>query len=493
MEYNARLHIDLGRVLGVRDRKLFGFFIEHFHRQVYGGIFDPGAPLADEHGFRRDVLDALKKIRVPVIRWPGGCFASAYHWKDGVGQRIPVFDKAWRVEEPNTFGCDEFIQFCRLAGAEPYLCTNAGSGSAEEMSDWVEYCNLPKGGKWASLRAANGHPQPHNVRYWGIGNENYADWEIGAKRVDEWGRFVAEAAKMMKRVDGSIRLGAASIPDYGWNTRLLQEAGRYLDWISIHGYWADGSTPSEVCLARSSMPEKVILQTEQLLGALGLSGRVKIFFDEWNLRSWHHPSFDSPDPNLTERDQNDDNSVYTLADALFAARFLNACLRHCQTVEMANFSPAVNARGAIFTHNNGLVLRPPYHVFDLYANHTASEVLGAYLETPAFNVSETNGSSVPLPCLDASVTLDRPTATLHIAAVNLHPDQDIHCQILLSGGENQLHANARILTAESVEAYNDVAHPDRVQISEQPQLRLAQNSEFTFPAHSLTILTLRLS
>ena len=142
------IHADGKRIIGKRDFMIFGHFIEHFHRQIYGGVYDPESPFADEDGFRTDVLEAMRRIRVPILRWPGGCFVSSYHWRDGVGEeRTPSFDKAWRVEDPNTFGTDEYIKLCRKIGCEPYICTNAGTGTAEEMSDWVEYCNLESEGK----------------------------------------------------------------------------------------------------------------------------------------------------------------------------------------------------------------------------------------------------------------------------------------------------------------------------------------------------------
>ena len=142
---------------------IFGQFIEHFDNQVYGGIFDPGNPLSDEDGFRTDVIEAIKELKTPIVRWPGGCFVSTYHWLDGVGNnRQPVYDKTWQAEDPNTFGTDEYVKWCRKIGCEPYICTNAGTGTPEEMSDWVEYCNLNVG-KWGKLRAQNGHPEPYNV------------------------------------------------------------------------------------------------------------------------------------------------------------------------------------------------------------------------------------------------------------------------------------------------------------------------------------------
>ena len=154
------------QTVGHAKNMLYGHFLEHFHRQIYGGVFDPASPFADEDGFRTDVIDALRRIRTPIIRWPGGCYVSAYHWKDGTGKmRAPTYDKAWRVEEPHLFGTDEFIKFCRKVGCEPYICTNAGTGTAEEMSDWVEYCNLRDMGRFAKARIANGFPAPHRVKY----------------------------------------------------------------------------------------------------------------------------------------------------------------------------------------------------------------------------------------------------------------------------------------------------------------------------------------
>ena len=219
-----------GRVMKKRSGLIYGQFIEHFHRQIYGGVFDPDSPFADEDGFRTDVLEALRRIRVPILRWPGGCFVSSYHWKKAVGpERTPVFDKSWRVEDPNLFGTDEYVALCRRIGCEPYICTNAGTGTPEEMSDWVEYCNLKDQGEYARLRTKNGHSEPYGVRYWSIGNENYGSWELGAKGVGEWGRLVLESAKLMRHVDPDVMLSAAALPDLDWNVALLKACGEHLD------------------------------------------------------------------------------------------------------------------------------------------------------------------------------------------------------------------------------------------------------------------------
>ena len=167
------------------SRLIFGGFLEHFGRQIYGGVFEPGSPLADAQGFRTDVVAALRELRVPIVRWPGGCFASGYHWESGIGKhRLPTDDMAWGVVDPNTFGTDEYVQLCRLLDWQPYICNNAGNGTVAEMKSWVEYCNTRQG-RYANERAGNGHPQPWNVRVWSIGNENWGAHEIGYKPIEQ--------------------------------------------------------------------------------------------------------------------------------------------------------------------------------------------------------------------------------------------------------------------------------------------------------------------
>ena len=494
---SALLDILPDHVEGARDFMIFGHFLEHFHRQIYGGIYDPGSRFADKRGFRRDVIEALRHIKTPVIRWPGGCFVSAYPWKKGVGERVPYYDKAWRVEEPNSFGTDEFIAFCREVGAAPFICANAGTGSPEDMSDWVEYCNLDIG-EWAALRRANGHGQPYNVRYWSIGNENYGQWEMGAKTAREWARLALESAKMMKRVDHRIELAIASIPDLNWNAQVLREAGDLLDWVSIHGYWSRASDEGvfekgyENLVARAFEPEERIVAVKHILGALGYLGKLRIAFDEWNLRGWCHPNFmafGAADHSLM--DKNDINSNYNMADAVFSACFLNSCLRHCDVVGMANFSPAVNTVGAIYTHEDGIVLRPTYHVFDLFANHTYEEILLSALASPSFEAQAEHGGSTSVRHLDAVVTRDPTTGNVGISLVNLHGENSIKCRIRGLVSAEFSGATARAVNGASADAYNDIDQPDAVAIVES-RLELLEAGDFVFecPPHSVTVLNL---
>ena len=441
---------------------IFGQFLEHFHRQVYGGVFDPGSSLADERGFRLDVIEALRELKVPVVRWPGGCFVSAYHWKGGIGHnRQPAYDKAWRVEDPNTFGTDEFVEWCRLIGAEPYICTNAGTGTPEEMSDWVEYCNLESQGYWAKLRQSNGYVSPHHVPYWSIGNENYGDWEMGAKTAEEWGPFVAESAKMMKNVDSSIKLLAAALADVDWTLKLLRHAGQYLDYVSIHGYWDplwDDDQPSNylTCMSRALEPEAAIRLTEQIIGVAGFEGRIGIAFDEWNLRGWHHPKGTHPAV-IAARDRNDLNTTYTMADAVFSAGFLNACLRHSDSVRMANMAPIVNTRGPLFAHPEGVVKRTTFHVLAMYANLLKPNIVDSWVSSETF---ECAGKAVPM--VDAVASCDDERHVWSLALVNRHPKTPATCRMNLEGQALATRCKITTLRGDSPDAYNDIASPDRV-------------------------------
>jgi alpha-L-arabinofuranosidase len=490
MTLSASIRIDPQRGKTPINRMIYGQFLEHFHRQVYGGVYEPGSPLAGPDGLRRDVIDALRELRIPIVRWPGGCFVSAYHWKDGIGpRRQPAYDKAWRVEDPNTFGTDEFVAWCRLIGAEPYICTNAGTGSPEEMSDWVEYCNLTSAGFWAKQRQANGMQEPHQVHYWSIGNENYGSWEMGAKTAQEWGRFVTESAKMMKRVDPSICLLAAALPDLDWTLNLLRQAGSWLDMVSIHGYYdplwqKDEPAGYADCILRSGEVENTIRLTEQVIAVAGFAGKMGIAFDEWNLRGWHHPNGNTPQA-IGARDRNDLNATYTMADAVFSAGFLNTCLRHAATVQMANLAPVINTRGALFVHAGGVVRRTTFHIMAMYANQLGAFAADCYVQSDPF---EHNGAKIP--ALDAVATCDEAQQSWRLALVNRHPDQPLSCRMCFDGQPQTGTVSVHQLQGDSPDAYNDIDNPERVH-PESKNLTF-EGGAVTLPPHSVTILSLEL-
>jgi alpha-N-arabinofuranosidase len=484
----VELSVDLSSEPLEYNQMIFGQFLEHFHRQIYGGIYEPGSKLSDEQGFRKDVIDALRELKVPVVRYPGGCFVSTYHWKKGVGKnRIPVYDKSWHVEDPNTFGTDEFIAWCRKIGAEPFICTNAGTGTPEEMSDWVEYCNLNIG-EYGRMRIANGYPEPYNVKYWSIGNENYGAWELGAKTVDEWGYLVRESAKLMLSVDQSIKLFAAATTDENWTVPLLERAGPYLSYISIHGYWdfmVEVNKPADylTCILRTTYPEEQIQRTIEILEKTGYDKRIKIAFDEWNLKNWHHPGHGRhlQGMDIKARDGNDVNSLYTMADALFSACFLNSCLRNSNYVEMACMSPVVNTRGPLYVHPGGIVKRTTYHVMQMYANELQPYVLPVSIESELLTVKDRS-----VPAVDAVVTCSEDKKQLALALVNRDPQKEAECSISIADINNV--AEAIVLSGDSTEAYNDIDNPNRV-VPKIEKLRI-KNGKITIPAHSLLIVKL---
>jgi len=476
---------------------LFGGFIEHFHKQVYGGIFEPGSPLSDERGFRRDVIAALQELKLSVVRWPGGCFASGYHWKDGVGKtRNPTPDPVWGVTDPNTFGTDEFVDWCRLVGCAPYICTNAGSGTPDEMRQWVEYCNANEG-EYADLRRAGGHRRPLDVKIWSIGNENWGGHEIGSSTPTKWGPLVDRCAELMLGADPDLKLAAAATSNRAWTLPLLKAAGRHLEYVAVHkywlGYWQQNRLPDYLsCIMHAEGPEQTIAGVIDILDEAGYRGKIKIAFDEWNLRGWHHPGFPRKKPIdpadkeaadlIAKRNINLIARQYTMADALFSASFLNACLRHAQDVGMANIAPIVNTRGPLYVHSTGLVKRTTFHTLAMYANLLQSRV--AKLEIAAERLTH-EGRAVAV--VDAVATVDGSGRNWSLVLVNRHPANKIACTVKIGNALLDGTYEATILAGDSPDAYNDVAHPFRV-TPEETHL-LFRKGTVELPPHSLTIVT----
>jgi alpha-L-arabinofuranosidase/arylsulfatase A-like enzyme len=492
----ATVVIDTDVIAKPYNPMIFGGFLEHFGRQVYGGVFEPGSPLADEHGFRRDVAAALRELKMPVVRWPGGCYVSGYHWEAGVGgDRQPTDDMAWGVVESHAFGTDEFVQLCGALGWTPYICNNAGNGTVEDMKNWVEYCNSITG-PYAQVRRDNGHAHTLNVPIWSIGNENWGRHEIGYKPIEQWAPLVRDAARAMKGVDPTIQLSAAAQPSREWTLPLLKAAGSYLDYISIHAYWLplwqNNDMPDYLtCIMHSQGPEETIERFVGVLDESGYRGRIKIAFDEWNLRGWHHPGFprktvqDYTDPEVIElvkaREKNDIASQYTMADALFSASFLNACLRHAQDVGMANIAPIVNTRGPLFVHPKGIVKRTHFHTMAMYAN-LLQERVGSVSVTADKLVHGSDSVAV----VDAVATVDGWGKHWAIALVNRHPAQDVACTLKLGKMPLDGHFKATVLSGTSPDAYNDIDFPNRV-VPTKLELTF-NNGVVDLPPHSLTVV-----
>ena len=471
---------------------IFGHFIEHFDNQVYGGLFWPNHPMSDEDGFRKDVIEALREIKCPIVRWPGGCYVSDYHWKCGVGKdRQPMWNKAWAVEDPNTFGTDEYVKWCRKVGCEPYICTNAGTGDEEEMSDWVEYCNLNVG-KWGRRRIANGYSKPHDVMYWSVGNENWGGHEIGAKTVEQWGPLVRESAKMMRGTDRRIILLAAALPREGWTLPLLKTAGYLLDYVSVHGYYVRGTASYMKCMLQTERPDADIRRTIGILEKAGFGGgKIGIAFDEWNLRGWYHPGLGNyrrgAVMDYEARRANDVAATYTMADALFSACFLNTCLRHCGIVKMANFSPIANTRGAVFVHDKGIVKRTSYHVFRMYTHLLEPNVAPIKVDC-----GELGDGKASVPVLDAVLTVSDDGKRRVLAVVNKSPDESVPLDVSAlaadAAGAGRPPCRATVLSGASPDDYNDVGAENRVTPVETTLP--VSDGKVTLAPHSLSCIVL---
>ncbi|MCA9903758.1 MAG: alpha-N-arabinofuranosidase, partial [Anaerolineae bacterium] len=255
-----RIQIDPARTLGQISRNIFGGFAEHLGRAVYGGIYEPGHPQADADGFREDVIGLIRDLNVPIVRYPGGNFVSGYDWEDGIGpkdQRPRRLELAWRTIEPNLFGTDDFVDWCRKAGTAPMLAVNLGSRGLEAARDIIEYCNHPGGTLWSDKRIANGHADPHNVKVWCLGNEMDGPWQIGHKTADEYGRLAHETAKVMKWVDPSIELVACgssnrNMPTFAaWEATVLDHTYEQVEYLSLHTYYGNHTNNTPNFLAKS--------------------------------------------------------------------------------------------------------------------------------------------------------------------------------------------------------------------------------------------------
>ncbi len=285
----AHIAINARHPIGRIQPRLYGSFLEHLGRCIYGGIWEEGSALSDAQGYRRDVREAVREIGVTQLRYPGGNFVSNYHWRDGVGPREdrPVRrELAWGGVETNRFGTHEFIEYCAQVDAEPYMCVNLGTGTPEEAADWLEYCNSRRPTTIARQRAVNGHSRPFDARLWGLGNEMYGKWQIGQRTARDYALVARETAKAMRFVDPNVELVAVGHEDGPWwNETVLAEAARYIDHIALHLYI--GSDDTATALAQPLLLEKLARQhaalADLVLTDLGLDKRIGIAIDEWNV------------------------------------------------------------------------------------------------------------------------------------------------------------------------------------------------------------------
>jgi len=480
------LSIDLRRRIGEIDDKLYGGFIEHLGKCIYGGIYEPGSSLADDNGFRTDVIEAIQRLNMPIVRWPGGNFASGYHWEDGVGpreQRPTRPELAWGVVESNDFGTDEFLQWSQLVGTEPYICANLGTGTMDEAIQWVEYCNGSDDTYYANLRRSNGYEQPHGVQYWGLGNEIYGDWQIGYKNAQDYAKAAREFAKMMKRTDDSIKLILCGGQQLDWDREVLKHCADLIDYISYHDYWApQDEADSYYSLFRGPhRSEQYLKLLWELIECTRREQKIEhsihICADEWNVWYRSEPA--------TERES------YDLADALCVGTFLNILQRNCQAVGMANLAQVVNVLAPIGADSEGIFLQTIYWPLYAAANYSGSVALDVHCESDGWDAPTDLGGS--LPYLDASATVDEDSGKLFISVVNRHKQDPIETQIEINATSLAPEGRVHIIGGEDASATNSFAEPNNVALHSEALQLPGETFVHRFPAHSMSVLELTLS
>ncbi|MFL5716574.1 MAG: alpha-N-arabinofuranosidase [Chloroflexota bacterium] len=461
--------IDATRTVGVIDRRLFGSFIEHMGRAVYGGIYEPGHPTADADGWRHDVIDLTRRLGVTTVRYPGGNFVSGYTWEDGVGprdRRPERDDLAWRSTEPNLVGTDDFVDWARLAGVEPMLAVNLGSRGADAARDLVEYCNAPGGTVMADRRVANGHAEPHRIRTWCLGNEMDGPWQIGYTTAVEYGRRAAEAARAMRAVDPTIELVAcgssgSAMPTFGsWETTVLELAGGEIDHISLHAYY-DPATYETIddYLACSADLDRMIRRVAAIVDADRAARPdrrpIGISVDEWNV--WHlteHRLREAArDDRGYERAPALAEDTHDLADALVVGCLLITLLRHVDRVSIACLAQLVNVIPAIRTVDGGPAwLQASAYPFADVARGGRGTVLELDIDGMA------PGAVGPV---EATAVHDGVTGEVSVFAVN-RAAWEIRLDASLRGFDPLVIAGQSVLTGPDLAAHNTAADPYRV-------------------------------
>ena len=458
----------------VVDDRLFGSFIEHLGRAVYGGIYEPGHPQADKKGFRKDVLGLVKDLKVPTVRYPGGNYVSACRWEDSVGpqaERPRRLDLAWKSTEPNTFGLSEFVHWCKAAQTAPMMAINLGTRGIDAARNLVEYSNHPGGSYWSDLRRKHGDAKPFDIRMWCLGNEMDGPWQVGHKTAQEYGRLASEVGKAMKLFDPKLELilcGSSNdrMPQFpAWEAEVLEHTYNTVDYLSMHCYYnnRDGDTPS--FLGSSVAMDAHIAVVAKAIDFAQAKARskkkVQISFDEWNV--WFHSNDKDKKqepwmvgPPLLE-------DLYTFEDALVVGGLLNSLLRNADRVRIACMAQLVNVIAPIMTSNGGGAWRQTiYWPFYYASRYGRGTVLDLRTDVASYD-SKRYG---PVPYADASAVWHEDSGEIDLFVVNRSPTENLDIQVRLGGF---LNGKKGYSCAEQVElhhgdlsAINSEKEPDKV-------------------------------
>lgn len=464
----ATVVLDRNFTISPVDPRLFGGFAEHLGRHIYEGIYEPGHPTADGQGFRQDVIALVRELNMPVMRYPGGNFVSGYDWRDGVGpgdQRPARLDLAWNTTEPNQFGTNEFVDWCRKVGTEPLMAVNLGTRGPSDARDLVEYCNHPAGTALSDLRRAHGYDQPHAIKLWCLGNEMDGPWQMGYKTATEYGRVACEAAKLMKWVDPSIQLVACgssgrTMPTFGaWELEVLDHCFDQVEYLSIHTYYGNTDDDTQSFLAKPDSMSEFITETVALCDAAAAKRksrkRIMLSFDEWNV--WYH-SHKAPKPEPWSLAPHLLEDAYTFEDALCVGGMLITLLNHADRVKIACLAQVVNVIGAIMTAAGGPAWRQSiFHPFALTSAHGRGEVLRPLIDSPVYDCKERE--AVPYLKLAAVAGAD---GNLTLFCLNRHLTEPLTTELTLRAFPTLRVAEHTVLAHADLKAVNTKDQPDQV-------------------------------
>jgi len=469
----AVIKIDFDRKISVIDSNIYGAFVEPIRNVILGTIYDPVSPLADENGFRKDFIQLIRELKIPVLRWPGGNFVSGYNWEDGIGpkeQRPVRLDLAWNQVDKNQMGTDEYVKFCSLIDAENFVCINGGTGTLDQARHWVEYCNYGSGTYYSDLRRKYGNEKPYNIKYWALGNEIDGPWQLGQKDVEDYCKFALEASKMIQLVDKNIKFIASGASNYtadngwiDWNDYILQHMAGKIDYLSVHRYATevlagDRSFPAMMSLGididkKIDMVKALI---EKAMVKTGSKRPVYISFDEYS----------GGGDNLT--------------GSLVLAQHLNSFIRHADIVKMANLTMLSNLVGS---SPDGDFKNALFHTFYLYSNNCHGTSLDVYTNCEKYNNKIFND----IPYLDVTAVLNESEKMLVVNVVNRHETNSVPADIVLQTGNFTGVAKANELNGKSLTARTTKTE-EVVSISTR-DLKFKDNTfNYSFPAHSFTQL-----
>lgn len=491
----SRLVIRADQPKDTIHRNIYGHFAEHLGRCIYEGIWvGEDSKIPNVRGIRQDVVAALKKIKLPVLRWPGGCFADEYHWKDGIGPRDTrpaMINTHWGgVVENNHFGTHEFLDLCEQLECEPYVCGNVGSGGVQEMMEWVEYMTSDANSPMANLRRQNGREQPWKVRYFGVGNES---WGCGGNMTPE---YYADQYRryntFVKNYGGNqvyrIACGANG-GDYNWTEVLMERVGNRMNGLSLHHYtipsgnWGRKGSATQFgeehyhgALRRALEMESLVRRHSEIMDRRDPQKRIGMIVDEWGVWTDVEPG---TNPGFLYQ-QN------SLRDALVAALTLNIFNNHCDRVKMANLAQTINVLQAMaLTDKEKMILTPTYHVFELYTVHHDARLLPTELQCADYTLG---GNRLPGLNVSASRAAE---GVVNVTLCNLHPQTDVELTCEL-GGVKAGRLTGRVLSADSYTAHNTFEKPDAVKPIEFGAFRVTeQGFTVTLPAKSVVLVQAR--